>query len=76
MAQLRIVGVLLLLCLTLCLVVNDALAVRCNRFPKNVSKKSKQSGDGGYRVLIDGNPTGYRPGKIYNGKPNCVPSLS
>lgn len=72
MAQSRTVGMFLPLCLIFCLIVNDALAVRCNRFPKNVSKKSKQSGDGGYRVLIDGNPNDYQPGKIYNGKSKIV----
>lgn len=32
----------------------------------------RMTGDGGYRVFIDGEPKGYQPGKIYNGTvKNC-----
>lgn len=65
MASMPRVGVFIALCF--CLFVNDAFGIRCNRYPKNVNRKSKLSGDGDYRILIDGNPTGYQPGKIYNG---------
>lgn len=44
-------------------------AHRCDRVPRReVSRIEKQSGDGGYQVLINKNPTGYAPGRIYNGK--------
>lgn len=69
------VGAFMVICLLFCLIVDDAAAVRCNRFPKHVNKRTKTSGDGGYRILIDGNPNGYQPGKIYNGKSSNSYSL-
>lgn len=49
--------------------INGAAAAsgRCNRL-ENAKRNLKQSGDGGYRIFIDGDPSGYQPGKIYNGK--------
>lgn len=48
-------------------VIYECNAGRCTR--TDHSKRSmKKSGDGGYRVFIDGDPKGYQPGKIYNGK--------
>lgn len=49
--------------------INGAAAAsgRCNRL-ENAKRNLKISGDGGYRIFIDGEPTGYQPGKIYNGK--------
>lgn len=41
--------------------------VGCKREPTNLPHGAKQSGDNGYNIYIDGEPTGYQPGKIYNG---------
>lgn len=46
----------------------DGCAARCMRHAKGVSRNSKKSGDGGYRIYIDGQPERYQPGKVYNGK--------
>lgn len=56
-----ILNVILLLVL-----INVATAGRCTRL-ENAKRNLKVSGDGGYRILIDGDPKGYQPGKIYNG---------
>lgn len=40
----------------------------CKREPKNLPHGAKQAGDNGYNVYINGEPTGYEPGKIYNSK--------
>lgn len=60
-AKLLLVGVLIVA------VVNNCEA-RCSRHAKNVPRHSKKSGDGGYRIYIDGQPERYQPGKIYNGR--------
>lgn len=46
---------------------NEAIANRCARM-EHLKKSKKMSGDGGYRILIDGEPKGYQPGKTYNGE--------
>lgn len=38
----------------------------CERMPK-VPHGPKKSGDNGYRIYIGNEPSGYQPGKIYNG---------
>lgn len=48
---------------------NEAIATRCTRV-EHLRKSKKVNGDGGYRVLIDGEPKGYQPGKTYNGEFN------
>lgn len=52
-----------------CVAINGAAAAsgRCNRL-ENAKRNLKQGGDGDYRIFIDGDPSGYQPGKIYNGK--------
>lgn len=57
----------LIVILLLVIVINEGLANRCNRVG-NAKRNMKMSGDGGYRVFIDGEPKGYQPGKIYNGE--------
>lgn len=51
----------------LLIVINGADAGRCTRV-QHLKKSKKMIDDGGYRVFIDGDPKGYQPGKIYNGK--------
>lgn len=48
------------------LLISASNAGRCTRLD-HVKKGSRISGDGGYRIFIDGDPKGYQPGKIYNG---------
>lgn len=72
MALLPIVHNFLLILLFFTAIVDISFGVRCNRYPKNVLRKTRSSGDGGYRVLIAGEPDGYQPGKIYNGKSNEI----
>lgn len=55
--------------LLLFIAITEVIAGRCTR-TENAKKSKKLSGDGGYRVFIDGNPESYTPGKIYNGKAN------
>lgn len=51
----------------LLVVINGvAAAGRCTRL-ENAKRNQRVSGDGGYRILIDGDPSAYQPGKIYNG---------
>lgn len=47
----------------------EAAQSRCARKPRRgVQHGPKKSGDGGYQVFIGNEPSGYQPGKIYNGK--------
>lgn len=52
----------ILLVIAVC--ISNSLA--CNRVPKE-PHGAKRSGDNGYRIAVGDNPTGYQPGKIYNG---------
>lgn len=45
---------------------NEAIAARCTRV-EHLKRSKKVNNDGGYRILIDGQPKGYQPGKTYNG---------
>lgn len=49
-------------------VLIDGCTARCMRHAKGVARNSRKSGDGGYRIYIDGEPERYQPGKIYNGR--------
>lgn len=46
--------------------INGLTANRCTR-SEHAKKSTRLNGDGGYRIFIDGEPTRYQPGKIYNG---------
>lgn len=51
-----------------CATLNGIAGIgRCMRM-EHAKKSMRTNGDGGYRVFIDGEPNGYQPGKIYNGK--------
>lgn len=50
----------------LILIVNETSAAHCTRL-NHMKKGSRKSGDGGYRLFIDGEPKAYQAGKIYNG---------
>lgn len=49
------------------LFISTSNAGRCTRL-ENAKRSSRVSGDGGYRIFIDGDPKVYQPGKIYNGE--------
>lgn len=55
--------------------LNEAVAYRCTRI-ENLKSDKRVRGDGGYRILIDGEPKGYQPGKTYNGKSFGIHSTS
>lgn len=57
-------------------IISAVSAARCSRHPKNASRRTRMAGDGGYSVFIGGEPNGYIPGKIYNGKSNEMFTLS
>lgn len=56
------------LCLAIfCTAVHGLAGIgRCMRV-EHAKKSLRINNDGGYRVFIDGEPTGYQPNKIYNG---------
>lgn len=55
--------------LTILLIVLACVSnsLSCRLVPKT-PHGVKRSGDNGYRISIGNNPTGYQPGKIYNGE--------
>lgn len=67
MAEIPNIAKILLAAVIIAAVANVCEA-RCSRHAKNVPRNSKKSGDGGYRIYIDGQPERYQPGKIYNGR--------
>lgn len=52
------------------LVIGESEAARrCARTPRRgVPHGAKMSGDGDFQIYIANEPTGYEPGKSYNGK--------